>query len=67
MVRKYLILVSIFINIIFPCAVCYGALDGPMAEGMNNAILFLLGMIGFILISIIGTTLHFYYKAKRLN
>ena len=67
MIRKYLILFFVFINILFPCAVCYGAIDDPMANGMNNAILFLLGVIGFILLSIIGTTLYFYNRAKTLN
>jgi len=66
-IRKYLILFFVFINILFPCAVCYGAIDDPMANGMNNAILFLLGVIGFILLSIIGTTLYFYNRAKTLN
>ena len=60
-------LILVFINIALPCAVCYGAVEGPMVDGMNNAILFLLGTIGFILISIIGTTFHFYYKAKKLD
>jgi hypothetical protein len=67
MVSRYFIIIPIFINIVFSCAVCYGAVEGPMVDGMNNAILFLLGTIGFILISIIGTTFHFYYKAKKLD
>ena len=60
-------LILVFINIVLPCAVCYGTVEGPMVDGMNNAILFLLGTIGFILISIIGTTFYFYNKAKTLN
>ncbi len=50
-----------------PCAVCYGATDDPMAIGMNNAILFLLGVISFILLSIIGAIIHFYKRSKSLN
>tara|TARA_Y100000814_G_scaffold286614_1_gene255838 strand:- start:280 stop:447 length:168 start_codon:yes stop_codon:yes gene_type:complete len=52
---------------IFPCAVCYGATDDPMANGMNNAVLFLLGVISFILLSIIGSIYHLYKKSKTLN
>ena len=65
--RKYYILLFIIINKIFPCAVCYGEINDPMADGMNNAILFLIGTITFVLLSIIGTTFHFYYKSKKIN
>ena len=71
--RKYLvikiqyILFFVFMSAIFPCAVCYGATDDPMANGMNNAVLFLLGVISFILLSIIGSIYHLYKKSKTLN
>ena len=67
MTKTYYILFFIFMNIILPCAVCYGATDDPMAEGMNNAVLFLLGVISFILLSIIGSIFHLYRKSKILN
>ncbi len=67
MIKIHSILFLFFMNIIFPCAVCYGATDDPMANGMNNAVLFLLGVISFILLSIIGSILHFYKKSKTLN
>lgn len=31
------------------CATCFGASDAPMAQGMNAGILFLLGVVGFVL------------------
>ena len=65
--KIYYILFFVFINMILPCAVCYGATDDPMATGMNNAILFLLGVISFILLSIIGSIIHFYKRSKSLN
>ncbi len=65
--RVQCILCIVFLNILMPCAVCYGATDDPMAIGMNNAILFLLGVISFILLSIIGTIIHFYKRSKSLN
>jgi len=30
------------------CPVCFGGAEGPMAEGMNNGIVFLLGVIGAV-------------------
>ena len=65
--KKYYLLFFIFINRIIPCAVCYGDINDPMVDGMNNAILFLIGTITFVLLSIIGTTFHFYFKAKKIN
>ena len=46
--KKYSILC--FINIILPCAVCYVPNDTPLAQGTNNAVFFLLGIIIFILL-----------------
>jgi len=54
-------------NIVLPCAVCYGAIDDPMAQGMNNGVFFLLGVISFILLSIIASIFHLYRKSKTLN
>ena len=59
--------ILIFINNLFACAVCYGDINDPMADGMNNAILFLIGTITFVLLSIIGTSFHFYYKSKKIS
>ena len=67
MVKTYQILFLFFTNVVFPCAVCYGATDDPMANGMNNAVFFLLGIISFILLSIIGSILHFYKRSKKIN
>ena len=67
MIKIQYIVFFIFTNIIFPCAVCYGATDDPMANGMNNAVFFLLGVISFVLLSIIGSIFHFYKRSKTLN
>ena len=67
MIRTHYIVFFIFMNVILPCAVCYGATDDPMAIGMNNAVLFLLGVVSFILLSIIGVIIHFYKKSKTLS
>ena len=67
MIKTYQIIFLLFMNVILPCAVCYGATDDPMANGMNNAVFFLLGIISFILLSIIGSILHFYKRSKKIN
>ena len=67
MIKVHYILFILFSNIVLPCAVCFGATDDPMANGMNNAVLFLLGVISFILLSIIGSIVHFYKRSKNLN
>ena len=63
---------SIFFVLIIPefiyaCAVCYGDPESPMTAGMNNAILVLLGFIGFVLICILSVGIYFYKRAKLLN
>ena len=62
--KYYLIL---FVNITLPCATCYLPSDTPLAQGTNNAVIFLLGTISFVLVSIILTCSYFYYRSKREN
>ena len=50
--KKYILTISL-VNILSACAVCYGAPDHPVTQGLNKAILFLLGTITFILSCII--------------
>ncbi len=46
---KIFVLIFYLINTLSACAVCYGAPDDPITLGMNKAILFLLGVIVFVL------------------
>ena len=46
---KIFVLIFYLINTLSACAVCYGAPDDPVTLGMNKAILFLLGVIIFVL------------------
>lgn len=48
------------------CAVCYGNADAPMTAGMNNAIVFLLGVVGLVQAAFIGLILKFRNRSKRL-
>ena len=64
---KYLILLIILISSLYPCAVCYGAPDHPVTQGMNNGILFLLFIVAFVLSSIAGSIIVLMKRAKSLE
>ena len=59
-----LFLIIIFISNIYSCAVCYGAPDHPITQGMNNAVIFLLSTITFVL-SCIGVSIFMLMKRTR--
>ena len=68
--RFNFIIASIFLlmpSILDACAVCYGALDDPMTNGMNMAILFLISVIGFVLMGIVTVIIYFARRAKLVN
>lgn len=48
-----IILMFLSLNIIRACAVCYGAPDDPITQSLNTAILFMLGIVGFVLSCIV--------------
>lgn len=50
----------------FGCAVCYGASDSPMAQGMNWGIFSLLGVIGTVLAGIAGVGVFFARRAAAV-
>ena len=53
---KYLnsiILIIVSMNSTRACAVCYGAPDDPITQSLNTAILFMLGIVAFVLSCII--------------
>ncbi len=49
------------------CPVCYGAPDSPMTKSSNNAIGFLLGVIGFVQIGFIAMFWSFWRRAKAMR
>ena len=50
-------------NIAFSCPVCFGALDDPATQGMNVAILTLLGVTGTVLAGLIS----FFLRLRRFS
>jgi len=57
-----MILIIILISSLYPCAVCYGPQDHPVIQGMNNAIIFLLFVVLFVLSCIASS---FFILIKR--
>ncbi len=49
------------------CPVCYGAPDSPMTKSSNNAIGFLLGVIGFVQIGFIAMFWSFWRRVKAMR
>ena len=59
-----LIIIALLITAVYPCAVCYGAPDHPVTQGMNNAIMFLLFVVAFVL-SCIGVSMYILIKRTK--
>ena len=47
------------------CPVCWGASDSPMAQGMNNGIFLLLGVIGTVQIGFVALFVSFRRRGKE--
>jgi heme/copper-type cytochrome/quinol oxidase subunit 2 len=49
------------------CPVCYGAPNSPMTKSSNNAIIFMLGIIGFVQVGFVVMFWSFWRRAKELR
>jgi hypothetical protein len=49
------------------CPVCYGNPDSQMTKASDNAILFLLGVIGFVQVGFIGLFVTFWRRSRALR
>ena len=49
------------------CPVCWGESDSPMAQAMNNGILFLLGIIGTVQIGFVALFVSFRRRGKEVQ
>ena len=71
MMRHILLTIGILIFITpqfaHACAVCYGDPQSPMTAGLNQAILLLLGVIGFILSLVFSVGIYFVRRNKVLE
>jgi hypothetical protein len=53
--------------ILSACPVCYGAPNSPMTKSSNNAIIFLLGVIGFVQVGFVAMFWAFWRRAQALR
>jgi hypothetical protein len=47
------------------CAVCYGAADSPLTEGVNNGILVLLAVIAVVQVGFVALFVSIRQRARR--
>ena len=47
------------------CAVCFGAADSKMTEGMNAGILALLGIVGLVQVGFVAMFLHIRHRSRK--
>ena len=66
MLIKFISIIILFSNFLFPCAVCYGNPDSPMRHGMNMGVLTLLGFIGFILFMVLFSIFSISIRTKKI-
>ena len=68
-VQRVLIVIAILLipTVLSACPVCYGAPDSPMTKSSNNAILFMIGVIGFVQIGFIAMFWSFWRRAKAMR
>ena len=46
---RFILIAILFLNSLFACSVCYGSPDEPAVKAAQAGILFLLGVVGFVL------------------
>ena len=64
----FCILLSAFVApALHACPVCYGAGPGPMTDGLNNAIIFLLIIVGLVQVGFVALFWSFRKRAKALQ
>lgn len=51
-------------KVAFACPVCFGALEGPVADGTNKAVLALLGVTGGVLVAFATFFIYLYRRAR---
>lgn len=49
------------------CATCFGASDAALTEGMNGAILTLLGIVGVVQLGFVALFASFIVRSRRLR
>jgi Na+/proline symporter len=66
-VLHFVVIILLMVQVANACPTCYGDPNSPMTKGSNNAILFLLGIIGFVQVGFIGLFVTFWRRARALR
>tara|TARA_Y100000004_G_scaffold169448_1_gene203715 strand:- start:30 stop:230 length:201 start_codon:yes stop_codon:yes gene_type:complete len=62
-VNKYFLLL-LLLDVVYSCGVCYGDPNSAAVDGMNKAIIFLLGTTGFVLSGVVLSIISIGKKSK---
>ncbi len=70
--RARFVVIAAVLSLLVPailsaCPVCYGAPNSPMTKSSNNAIIFMLGIIGFVQVGFVAMFWSFWRRAKGLR
>lgn len=49
------------------CPVCFGEASGPMAEALNNGVLFMLGIVGVVQFGFVALFVGIWRRNKRVR
>ncbi len=52
---------------VFACAVCFGDPDSPLTKGALMGVYVLVGVVGFVLLSIAATGVYWIQRSRRLT
>lgn len=67
LVMTALALAALFLpRIAWACATCYGDPEAPMTQGLNAAILFLVGVIGLVQVGIVKVVWDIRKRSKKV-
>ena len=55
------------LDIFYACAVCFGDVNSSAVDGMNNAIILLLGTTGVVLSGIVATIFSIGKKSQKVG
>ena len=61
------LLIMLTPQVLSACPTCYGDPNSPLTKGSDNAILFMLGVIGVVQIGFVGLFVTFWRRARALR
>ena len=59
--------ISLITPAVFACPVCFGNANGPQQDGVNNAIFFMLAIVGVVQLGFVALFIAFWRRARELR